>query len=571
MNEPGRLTGRLQSIGPYTLIDRIGAGGMGVVYRALDRRSGTVVAFKLLHEHIASNPQAVERFRREAHVASLLRSAYVVRTLEFGQEDGRYYLVTEFVDGRTLTELLADGLPDPLAAMNIISEAGLALDEAESRDITHRDIKPDNIMVAEDGAVRLADFGIASLPYLDGLTRDGSYIGTVAYSAPEQHRGDADIRSDIYSLGVVLYQLLAGRRPFEAATPLELMRMHESAPVPLEPLERVAPELRGIVAKCLAKDPAGRYQHASELIAALNAARPAVAAYRPIEPAEPVAPAPATDPDATAAVPLAGAVVGVTGTVAVMDSPPEPPAPAPASAGNAATPSGRIAGRRLLVGAAAVVALVGGISAAMALRGGGGENPAGGPPLTDTTATATATVEDPPATGTRSPGTTRTPGVSPTTDRGIAPAITPGTATPTPSPTTAPPTATNTPTATPTATPTTAPQPSFSGPVFAPTLSESGLPPAGASPSGGTITGCPVTTIYAYVTHRNVPIGTQLSGSWSFQGQFQGTNPAVTTDATDGATHYEFGNPNGVPPGTFSFVLTSGGATVASGSVTIVC
>src|SRR5690606_25485795 len=198
MNEPGRRTGRLQSIGPYTLIDRIGAGGMGVVYRALDRRSGTVVAFKLLHEHIASNPQAVERFRREAHVASLLRSAYVVRTLEFGQEDGRYYLVTEFIEGRSLAELLAEGPIEPLAAIDVVTHAALALDEAESREIAHRDIKPDNIMVMEDGAARLADFGIATLSYLDGLTRSGSYIGTVAYSAPEQHRGEADIRSDIY-------------------------------------------------------------------------------------------------------------------------------------------------------------------------------------------------------------------------------------------------------------------------------------------------------------------------------------------------------------------------------------
>ncbi|MEO8539508.1 MAG: serine/threonine-protein kinase, partial [bacterium] len=274
MPQAGRGSGRLQSIGPYTLLDRVGSGGMGVVYRALDRRSGTVVAFKLLHDHISADPAAVERFRREAHVASLLRSSYAVHALDFGSEDGQYYFVSEFVDGRPLSEVLAEGQPEPLAAIAIVSQVGLALDEAESRQITHRDIKPENILLSEDGSVKLADFGIASLGYFGGLTVAGSYVGTLAYSAPEQHRGQADIRSDIYSLGIALFEMLAGRKPFEGPTPAALMSLHAEAPAPLELLGGQPAELVDLVRRCLEKDPADRFQHASEFLAALDSVRP---------------------------------------------------------------------------------------------------------------------------------------------------------------------------------------------------------------------------------------------------------------------------------------------------------
>jgi len=565
MNEPGRRTGRLQSIGPFTLIDRIGAGGMGTVYRALDRRSGTVVAFKLLHEHVANDPAAVERFRREAHVASLLRSAYVVRTLEFGQEDGRYYLVTEFIEGRSLAELLAEGPIEPLAAIDVVTHAALALDEAESREIAHRDIKPDNIMVMEDGAARLADFGIATLSYLDGLTRSGSYIGTVAYSAPEQHRGEADIRSDIYSLGVVLYQVFAGQRPFEAATPTEVMRLHTDEPVPTEPLAALPEQLRSVILKCLAKDPSERYQHPSELIAALNAARPAVAAYRPPEPAGAAAAAeasaaPRNEPTATS-LPVAAA------------PPPElPPAtriePAPEPAGSGP----RYGGKWLALGGLAAAVLAGGIAAAAALSGGDDPPPpanGGGDETTTATSTATQTKEAA-VPGTSTPSMT-VPG-SPSPGATFAATQPGGLATATATATQPRPaaTATNT-TSAPTATPTTAAPAQFASPIFATTLTESGLPPAAGEPSGGTLSGCPIQNIYAYVTHTNVPVGTQLTGSWNFNGQFQASNPVVTTDAVNGGTNYNFGNQQGLPAGTYGFNLRSGLQTVSSGTVTIQC
>ena len=602
MTQPGRGTGRLVSIGPYTLLDRIGAGGMGVVYRALDRRSGTVVAFKLLHEHIAADPAAVERFRREAHVASLLRSAYAVRTLDFGQEDGKYYLVSEFVEGRSLAEILREGRPEPLAALAIVSQAALALDEAESRQITHRDIKPDNILVTDDGSVKLADFGIAALPYLSGLTMAGSYVGTVAYSAPEQHRGEADIRSDIYSLGVVLYELLAGRRPFEAESPTELMRRHEAEPVPVEPLAGIQRELVGVVLKCLAKQPSDRYQHPSELIAALHAMRSTVAAT------------PLDDTWMSAAV----ADIGATGVFAVgaaappLAAPvsprrePEPgetrldglpagtaPAIAPASASSLraagasadATNVGPLpvttisgagpANRRMLLigGAVAGVLVVALVAALIAMAGGGGdgdENRQGSnggetPAPTGTagsvaspTAQASATASVPASPSAGATVESSPPGASPTAG-GQVPVGPTATRVP-PTPTTAPPT------------PTTAPQAAFSAPVFATTLTASGLPPAGATASGGTIPGsCPVTAIYAYVTHTNLTVGTTLTGAWTHQGTPQGSNAPFASTERDGGTFYPFTNNNGLPGGTYGFTLTANGSVVAQGTVRIAC
>ncbi len=595
MGQQGHGTGRLRSIGAYTLLDRVGAGGMGVVYRALDRRSGTVVAFKLLHEHVAADPSAVERFRREAHVASLLRSSYAVQTLEFGSDEGRYFLVSEFVDGRSLADIMAEGRPEPLAAIAIVSQAALALDEAESRQITHRDIKPDNILVTEDGSVKLADFGIASLRYLSGLTQAGSYIGTVAYSAPEQHRGKSDIRSDLYSLGVVLYELLAGRRPFEAPSAPELMRLHEEVPVPLEGLSGLPPKLAAVVQRCLEKDPVARYQHPSELLAALDAVRPAVAgagagaadswmesavaglgatglqamaAASPVErPAmrENEAPPAASPPAATnvGAQPL-----GAPGETRIGAS----PLPAPESGGGRKLPRRPLLAVIAVAAAAAIVAF----ATALALGGGDGDEQranggSGGETATPTaTATATGTATTTPASPSPSVSATAQPSgaatfvASPRPSQAPAVPIDP-TATPRPAtatPTTVPPT--------PTATPP-PPPPSYSSPIFATTLTASGLPPAGGVPSGGTLGGCPITSVYAYVTHMNVPIGTELTGSWSFQGTFQASNPTFATDAVNGATNYNFGNPQGLPQGTYTFVLRSGLTQRTAGTVKVAC
>ena len=274
MSADNDSAGTSGTIGHYRLVERVGGGGMGTVYRAVDIRTGAAVALKVMHPHLEADKTYLERFRREAHVASLLRSPYTVQLQEFGQDGARHFLVSEFVEGRSLGDALKDGPVEPLAAIAIAVQVALALDEAESRGIVHRDIKPENILLTNDASVKVTDFGIARMTFSSGVTMPGMFVGTLAYSAPEQHNGQTDARSDIYSLGVVLFEMLAGQCPFNAPTPTGLIRLHEEAPPPLEKLAGVPQELIAVVAKCLEKDPAARYQHASELITALEAARP---------------------------------------------------------------------------------------------------------------------------------------------------------------------------------------------------------------------------------------------------------------------------------------------------------
>ena len=582
MSRPGRGTGRLQSIGPYTLLDRVGSGGMGVVYRALDRRSGTVVAFKLLHEHVSADPAAVERFRREAHVASLLRSSYAVHALDFGSEDGQYYFVSEYVDGRPLSEVLSEDRPEPLAALAIVSQVGLALDEAESRQITHRDIKPDNILLAEDGSVKLADFGIAALRYFGGLTVAGTYVGTLAYSAPEQHRGEADIRSDIYSLGVVLFEMLAGKKPFEAATPAQLMALVAEAPPPLELLSGLPDELVGVVARCLEKDPGARFQHVSELLAAIDSVRQVlgsesrqsaaletfIAGAPPSATVTPPAEAPPSD-DATREVALAPELTA---------APPAEPAPEMTAAAPVPTPSApsldlpaegegtAISGRIVFLAGLGGLVLLGLIAGYLTFvrgfRDESGNTPgvSAASPTSGLSAlgTATASVSAAASSSPSSSATAATPELT------AAATLVPG-GQPQPTATSVPATATSVP-----PTPT-VPPPSYAAPVFATTLSASGLPPAGAVGSGGTLGTCPVRELWAYVTHANVPVGTQMTGSWTFQGAFQANNPSFATDSVNGTTNYSFTNQQGLPQGTYGFTLRAGLTQVASGTVTIAC
>lgn len=581
MSRPGRGTGRLQSIGPYTLLDRIGSGGMGTVYRALDRRSGTVVAFKLLHDHVSSDPAAVERFRREAHVASLLRSSYAVHALDFGNEDGQYYFVTEYVEGRPLSEVLAEGRPEPLAALAVVSQVALALDEAESRQITHRDVKPDNILLSEDGSVKLADFGIAALQYFGGLTVAGSYVGTLAYSAPEQHRGEADIRSDIYSLGVVLFEMLAGRKPFEAATPAALMVLHADAPPPLSLLQDVPEPLVETVARCLAKDPAQRFQHVSEFLSAIDAVRPLLGSesrqsaaletfVAGAQAAETVMPGPVENPTQEFAVAGAGATTALPPEPAAATAVAGQPMVAAAAAAAVSAPgedgTGALSGRMVFLaglGGLVLLALIAGyLTFVRGISDESGKSPAG------VVASPTTTLA-----GQSTPSMSPSPGASASATAALS-----GTAEPTAGQTQAPgvqpqPTSPPAPTATaalPTATPT-QPPPAYSAPVFATNRTESGLPPAGATASGGTIGFCPVFELWAYVTHTNVPVGTQMTGSWTFQGVFQSNNPTFATDSVNGTTNYSFSNPQGLPQGTYGFTLRAGLTQVASGTVTISC
>lgn len=311
-----------QTIGNYQLREYLGGGGMGSVYRAIDGRSGESVAIKLIHRHLVDegNPALLEMFRREADVAARLQSPFTVHTLNFASENGRFYLVTEYVDGGSLAERITLGRPlPPRDALTIASQVAQALEEADAHGIVHRDIKPANILLRRDGSVKLADFGIARVAgratIVGGL---GGFAGTPIYAAPEQHSGQADIRSDIYALGVVLFEILTGDAPFHGQTPWELGRLHASQPLPMERLAGLPEPVQAVVVRCLAKLPADRFQDPSELVSALSRARRAIAPT-------PVPPMPWQDPTQPPAVPRPS----------MPEAAPAPPLSTPASLASA--------------------------------------------------------------------------------------------------------------------------------------------------------------------------------------------------------------------------------------------
>ena len=225
------------SLSHYDLEERMGAGGMGTVYRAVDRRSGANVAIKILHAHLQSTPAYLERFHREAEIASKLDSRYMVRVLDSGSDRGHQFIVSEFVGGAKLGDVLRQGRLEIVEALAVAAQIAHALEEAALQGVIHRDIKPDNIMFTQGGSIKVADFGISRLADATTVTLTGMFVGTMAYTAPEQARGHADIRSDIYSLGITLFEMLTGDVPFHSETPTGLMRMHEDDPPPLDRLE----------------------------------------------------------------------------------------------------------------------------------------------------------------------------------------------------------------------------------------------------------------------------------------------------------------------------------------------
>jgi len=270
------------AVSHYSLAEKLGSGGMGTVYRARDMRTGQTVALKVLRSELAEDEDYVRRFRREATIVKGLDSPHIVRVLDYGQDGERHYLAMEYVEGETLAQRLRErGRLPTEEARTIATHVALALDAAHQKGIVHRDIKPGNILIASDGTAKVADFGIARDTGSTTITKTGFFLGTVQYSSPEALVGKTDIRSDIYSLGIVLYQMLSGRVPFEAETPLAVMRMHETASPPsLESLGlRVPDDLRGVAERCLAKRPEERYQTPGEMLLALDArARAAVVA-----------------------------------------------------------------------------------------------------------------------------------------------------------------------------------------------------------------------------------------------------------------------------------------------------
>jgi serine/threonine-protein kinase len=265
-------------VGRYELGDRLGAGGMSTVVLAFDRRLERYVAVKLLAEHLADDAQFVSRFRREALAAARLVHPNIVQVFDFGFDDaiGRHYIVMEYIRGQSGAQILRDegklSVPD---ALHLVDGSCRGLHYAHRHGVVHRDVKPGNLLRSEEGQVKLADFGIAKATDGSAITQAGSVLGTAAYLAPEQSHGEvATPRSDLYGLGVVTYQLLTGRLPYEATslTELALAQQREHPPRLDEVNPEVPAALSDAVDRALELDPEDRYADAEEMRRALEAA-----------------------------------------------------------------------------------------------------------------------------------------------------------------------------------------------------------------------------------------------------------------------------------------------------------
>ncbi|MDQ2984538.1 MAG: Stk1 family PASTA domain-containing Ser/Thr kinase [Actinomycetota bacterium] len=254
--------------GRYRIIRKLGAGGMANVYLAEDQELGRRVAIKILNDRHAGDDQFIERFRREAKNAAGLSHPNIVSIYDRGEAEGTYYIAMEFLDGRSLKELILTRGPAPVArSIEYARQILAALAHAHQGGIVHRDIKPHNVVVNGDGRLKVTDFGIARSG-ASQMTEVGSIIGTAQYLSPEQARGSpVDQRSDLYSVGIVLYEMLTGKVPFTGDTPLEIAMKHLSAiPKPPSQVRRDVPhDLDLIVLRALAKDPDERYQSAEEM------------------------------------------------------------------------------------------------------------------------------------------------------------------------------------------------------------------------------------------------------------------------------------------------------------------
>jgi eukaryotic-like serine/threonine-protein kinase len=262
----------------YRVEAKIGAGGMAEVYRGFDQVLNRTVAIKVLNTQFAKDAAFVERFRREAQAAARLNHPNIVGVYDHGADNGTQYIVMEFIEGRTLADALGAGRqPTPVQAAEVAQHICEALAAAHAQGVIHRDIKPENVMVTRDGTVKVMDFGIARL--LTGpetAPQTSAVLGTATYLSPEQAQGQpVDARSDIYSLGAVLYEMLSGRPPFTGDSPVAIAYKHvNEAPVP--PSQRnpdVPPPLDAVVMRALAKNPANRYQSANEFAEDLERVR----------------------------------------------------------------------------------------------------------------------------------------------------------------------------------------------------------------------------------------------------------------------------------------------------------
>ena len=265
-----------KTISHYRVLEKLGEGGMGVVFKAEDTKLKRTVALKFLHPRVLQGERSQARFIREARAAASLDHSSICHVYDFDEADGQTFLAMAYVEGHSLRELLAAG---PLPLSDIVLHAiqvAEGLEAAHRQGVIHRDIKPSNVMITPEGQAKIMDFGLASMPEATKVTRSGTTVGTMAYMSPEQTRGaELDFRSDIWSLGVMLHELTTGQVPFGGDHDHAVAyAIQKRQPAPVVELRPDAPlELVWVIEKCLAKDPKDRYRDATELLRDLRMLR----------------------------------------------------------------------------------------------------------------------------------------------------------------------------------------------------------------------------------------------------------------------------------------------------------
>jgi hypothetical protein len=369
--------------GRYRLEGRLGFGGMSTVHLAFDMRLERRVAVKLLAEHLADDPTFVSRFQREAQAAARLVHPNIVQIFDSGldEQSGRHFIVMEYIEGQSCAEILRDdGWVAVDEAVAIIEQACEGLHYAHRHGVVHRDVKPGNLLRAREGEVKLADFGIAKATEQSSITQVGSVLGTAAYLAPEQARGEeAGPRADLYALGVVAYQLISGRLPYEATslTELALKQQREEPPLLDTLVAAVGPELAEAIAIALVLDPRERYQTAREMGRAISDGADGISPVEPVAGARAAGRHGAQQPTQATSVlsgggPRGGSRAPQTRAAVAPRQPRPGPARSPAAAAagrpvaSASKPRGRGA-RRLAIALLCLLALAGVIAAVVAI------------------------------------------------------------------------------------------------------------------------------------------------------------------------------------------------------------
>jgi len=264
-----------ESLGPYQLVEQVGAGGMAAVYRAIDSRSGAERALKVLSPTIGDDEQFVRRFRREGKLLARLKHPNIISVLDYGETGKSFYLVMPFIQGETLQRKLVHRRFSEAEIRRWIRQVAGALEFAHQRGVIHRDVKPSNILIDKSGDAFLTDFGLARLAESSGSLTGSLLLGTPAYVSPEQARSERlDARTDQYSLGVILFQLVTGRLPFETETPMATVMKHmrEAPPQPRSLNPELPPAAEKVILKCLAKMPGDRFSSVGEAARTFEAA-----------------------------------------------------------------------------------------------------------------------------------------------------------------------------------------------------------------------------------------------------------------------------------------------------------